>query len=66
MKILATESLIARVTSLSPSQMIKRGSTNGIIMGTILSWEKFIFSILRRLGHFNQVFGQFIEWLRVL
>ena len=32
--------------------MIKRSSTDGIIMGTILSWEKFIFSILRRLGQF--------------
>ena len=65
MKILGTESLIIRVADYNPTKLIKRDSTKRIIVRTVQFYpgKSSIFSILRRLGPFNQVFGQVMEWL---
>ena len=42
-KILAMESLITRVAEYNPANLMKRDSTKGLIVRTILSWEKFNF-----------------------
>ena len=43
MKILATESLITRVAYYNPTKLIKRDSTKGLNVGTILSCFYFAF-----------------------
>ena len=43
MKILAVESLITRVEDYNPTKLIKTDSTKELIVGTILSLEKFNF-----------------------
>ena len=65
MKILATESLIIWVADNNPNNINKKGVYQGTYCGnnSFYPGKSSIFSILKHLDPFNQVFRKIMEWL---